>query len=350
MFLTPIIFDNPPRSFADIKNRIDFLKKPHAKKLLALMPADIRAKFVRCYKELSLEDVQAAKNPDLIAVMAWFQGNSVIRQIVKKDPSSSRTFEVLYHKVAPACPVDEYFPKGEAAFRIYKRLKAIIAFNKKLYTRMLETREKLEVLSLCSGPNYGCIEAIAALPVELQKRIHLVNVDIDPWVIQRGREFVASLNLSARVDYVQADIKNFADYLQESSKFKELGIVIPADVIDLVGVICTAPGYKKKNVFFLLSCLLAEDGVIMPSIPMHKMIIGDPLTDFIMRISTWHMVYETIANIRAIAEEAGLKWHETYEGLRAFFTDEELDEKTSGKIITLDNIEGNHIMPLLTRI
>lgn len=334
MFFTPIVCDNPPRSFADIPNRMDYLKKPEAQKLLALMPPDIKDKFIKSYASLSLEDVKAARNEDLISVMGWFQENSVIRQIVNQDPSSSKTFEYLYHKAEPACPVDEYFPKGEAAVRIYERLKAIIAFNQKLYTRMLETREKLEILSLCSGPNYGCIEAIAALPLELQKRIHLVNVDIDPWVIQRGQEFVNSLGIAARVDYVQADIKKFADYLQEPSKFEELGIVIPADVIDLVGVICTAPSHKKENVFFLLSCLLAPNGVIVPSIPMHPMILGDPLTDFIMRITGWHMVYETMAGIRIIAEKVGLKWNRKYEGLPGFFTD--------GK--------DNHIMPLLTRV
>jgi len=63
------------------------------------------------------------------------------------------------------------------------------------------------------------------------------------------------------------------------------------------------------------------------------MIIGDPLTDFIMRITGWHMVYETEVGIRQIIEKVGLKWHGEYEGLPGFFTDS----------------KDNHIMPILTK-
>lgn len=313
-----------PESFADINNRQKFLKSPQATFLLGLMSDDVRKKFVKCYMKLSLEDVQKGKNKDLVKVIDWFQQNSEIRQMVKIDPTSSYTFDYLYQKANPKKMVDNYFPGAEAAYRIYRRLQAIIAYNKKLYPRMLETRDELSILSLCSGPNYGVVEAIASLSPELQERITLYNVDIASWAIDRGNELIQSLGTNANIKYIQGDAR----------KILELGIPTEYDALDFIGTLCTKPTEYKVGSLFKMSFLIKEKGIIMTSIPMPAMIYGDPLTDFIMRITGWGMFYANIDEIREIAAKAGLTFAKPFEGLAPSFHD--------GK--------ENHLMPILRRV
>lgn len=317
-----------PKSFADINNRQKFLKIPVAIFLLNLMPTDIRKKFVRCFLRLSLNDIADEKNRDLDQVKTWFQKNSTIRQIVNEDPTSSKTFEYLYQKKSPDSLVDYYFVWSQAAYRIYHRLQAIIAYNVKLYPKMLETRDELKILSLGSGINYGCLEAIAKLPAGLQKRIKVTNIDIDPWVIERGRQVAAELGLSKTVKYVQGDLSKLAE------QFEALGLTPPYDKIEIVGTQCTKTYEKKIKTLGRISMfLLADDGVLMTSIPISPMIIGDPLTDFIMRITGWGMVYESRESIQKMASEAGLYFDKPYLGLPGHFTDG----------------ADNHLMPILRK-
>jgi hypothetical protein len=311
-----------PVSFADIKDRGKYLDTTLSKFLLDQMPENVRKSFVNCYLNLKLEDLQEGNNQDLAAFHLWFHEHSEFQRIVEQDASSSLTFEYLYQKKNPVYPLDNYFPWSNAGYRIFCRLQSIIQCNQKLYTKMLTERDILKVLSLASGPNYGCIEAIAALPRSLRERIQVINVDVDPWVLERGREFVHELGLSESVKYILGDIKNIG----------ELGLEFPFDLVDFVGTLCTKPRKTKVKYLGMLSLLIPEDGFIMTSFPMHPMVQADPVTDFMMRITGWHMVYESIESLYSIVEESGLAFPNS-EDIPLYFTD--------GK--------DNHVMPILTR-
>jgi len=340
--INPIEKTKHPVSFADISNKKKFLKTPVAIFMKEIMPRVVWNSYVKCFMKLTLEDVKKKTDKDFIVVTDWFKENSEIYQMIAEDPTTSIVFRYLYQNDNPPCCIDNIFPWGKAAFQIHRRQQAIIKYNVILYSRMLETMERLRIISLCCGPGSNVLAAIRQLSPNQQKRIDFVGIDTDSWAIDGGNKLARDYGLLCSVNFIQADARDFAK--MDLGKF---------DVVDFIGTLCTKERIVKVGALMLFSPLLSEKGVLMTSIPRHKMIEEDPITDSIMRFNSWEIIYETVEEILKIINEAGMKLSKNFEGLPSCFIEGDgyplylIDE--DGVPLHFEGEEGHHIMTVMSR-
>lgn len=282
------------RSYADVPDREWALKTPQAINLLKALPVDIADKLTTAF----LATEQDISNSLSKEVHTYLVNNSLITSIVTRAPSSAETFEFLYHERRVQDEIDMYFPEGSAAKGIYERLKALQInlpgiIKKEMIRRDMFKDEKFIIFNMGSGPGHDTIGMLKDNQ-DLKKWVHVYCIDPDEKMLNVGKKKVESLGLSDCFTFVP-------------KKFSEANIKQRAHMILMIGILCPMPKKICISILDGMRNFTDSKGIIVYNTVQERMLIGDPLTDFIMRISGWHMDYKTDEESVEIAKSAN--WH-----------------------------------------
>ncbi len=228
----------------------------------------------------------------------YFCENSKIASIIKQSPGSSRAFEILYHVEEPERPIDSYFQMCNAGARIYRRLIVLRDELPRIIASILKENsgEKVLIDNLGSGPSHDMFRVLEKHP-ELTDHVHVRCVDIDPWAIAMGRKIAAEKGLEKCFDFVENDLR----------KIEPRG----AHLLLIIGIFCPLSTAISTRAMRGFKALVRSRGYAVFSTVQETMGRDDPVTDFIMRFTGWHMDYKNAEQSTSIAELAGwepIRW------------------------------------------
>ena len=278
-------------TFADIKDREWALETPAAKYLLKTLPLEIREKLRKGFL------LSGSRSKEARDVLEYLLKYSTISRILTQETSSAETFEYLYFKRQVDNKVDEYFPRGQAAIGINQRLLALKSNLPNLIRDEIKRLNLLKggkfiVFNVGSGPGHDMIEVLAENP-DLLNRVHVFCIDPDDLMLEIGRHRVTELGISDSFTFIP--------------KKCEEAEMVKAHMILMIGLLC--PMKKTTCVKVLKNMIYFSrfGGLIVFSTVQKEMLIGDPLTDFIMRLAGWKMSYKNDSEPEEIARAAGWK-------------------------------------------
>jgi hypothetical protein len=276
--------------FMDVPGRDWALETKEAVILRDALPPDIWDKLRKCFLD---GDIVSAQTKE---VLSYLKDNSIITQMVQADPTSSLTFEYLYLKKPITNNIDKYFPAGKAATAIYERLNTLKEYLpeviRKEIGRKESSKDKYTILNIGSGPGHDTIEILNENR-DLAEKVHVICLDPDGEALKIGMERVKEYGLLNSFSFVEKKLHDFS-----GDKF---------DMLLLIGIFCTRQSDISKKVIGNLTVYARWDGIIVFSMVKNKMVLGDPLTDFIMRLGGWHMKYKYEGEPAEIAMAAGWK-------------------------------------------
>ena len=276
--------------FMDVPDRNWALETQEASIIRDALPADIWDKLGKCFLDGDIVSIQAEE------VLFHLKDNSIITKMVQTDPTSSLTFEYLYLKKPITNSIDKYFPVGKAATAIYERLNALKTYLPEVIRKEIgrkgPSKDKYTILNIGSGPGHDMIEVINENR-DLVEKVHVTCLDPDREALKIGMERVKEYGLLNSFSFVEKKLQDF-----NGGKY---------DMLLLIGIFCTRQSDISKKVIGNLSVYARWDGIIVFSMVKNKMVLGDPLTDFIMRLGGWHMKYKYAGEPAEIAMAAGWK-------------------------------------------
>ncbi len=282
-----IITQEVSLSLAVLEKRSWALETPGARKLLAELPLDIRAKLIRCYL---VDDIITDEAKEVLNCLIK---KSEIARIINNVPSSALAFEYLYRFKKARTPIDKYFVNSLAGYHVYLRLKAV---EKNLCCWIKEFVNKGEVImvdNIGSGPGHDIINVLEANP-QLAEMIHVRNIDIDGQALAIGQLRVKRLGVEDSFSFIE---KSFVKVNRRN-----------AHIVILVGILCTLSYEVCLKLIKLAARYLRPGGILIYSTNQVVMPEWDPLTDFLMRLGGWCMDYKTDEESAALAKEAGLEY------------------------------------------
>jgi SAM-dependent methyltransferase len=278
-------------TFADIPSREKFLASPEALYLLGALGPDIARKLEECFLSTGL----AGK--DIREVHVHFVEHSDIIRIVTASPSSAETFEYLYHKRPVEKEIDPYFLRAKAAIGIKQRLMALKRhlpdiIRNEISRLALKKGERFVVFNVGSGPGHDMIEVLHENR-ELSEVVRVVCIDPDAPMLEIGERRVKELGLSNSFDFVP---HKFSDV--------DLG---KSHMVLMIGILCPMPQKACIKILKNTSNFVYPSGTVVYNTVQTRMVKGDPLCDFIMRMAGWHMDYKKYSTSIEIARLAGLR-------------------------------------------
>lgn len=222
----------------------------------------------------------------------YFCNNSNIFNAINSTPGSSLGYDCLYTKKIKT-QLDKYFITCTSGHQIYERLKAL-ELNLPTVVRSHQSYVKsLFVDNVGSGVGRDMLNVIHQNP-DLRDRVHVRQIDPD----------VAALDYSRKIALDLHVIDNFSFYE------KTLSDVEPkkSDVVLLIGMLCPLSLRYSEYVLRKLKRLCNdENGIVVFSTATHNMVIDDPLTDALMRLSGWNMSFKTEEESMMLAASVGWK-------------------------------------------
>jgi hypothetical protein len=276
--------------FMDVPDRNRALETQAASILRDALPADIWDKLGKCFLDGDTVSNQAKE------VLSHLKDNSIIAQMVQDDPTSSLTFEYLYRKKPITNNIDKYFPEGKAATAIYERLNKLKTYLPEVIRTEIDRKgsstNKYTILNIGSGPGHDTIE-IMNENRDLAEKVHVTCLDPDREALRLGMERAQEYGLSKSFSFVEKKLQDF-----KGGKY---------DMLLLIGIFCTRQSDISKKLINNLSVHACWNGIIVFSMVKNKMCLGDPLTDFIMRLAGWNMNYKYAGEPAEIAMAANWK-------------------------------------------
>lgn len=270
-------------NFLTMEQKIDSFLDPAVKKLLFVLPGDIREKLVTGFLK---------GNDQVDAVKQYFQEHSEISRLVKENNTSGYTFEYLYLNRKPAGVIDNYFLKSRAGHQIYKRLVAIEEKLPDLIRKMYLEKDGMVVIdNIASGPGNDMIDVLGQNP-ELVDLVHVRNIDCDQSILDIGREKACRLGISHAFEFCCSKV------IETRPR--------NADIVLLIGVLCPKDLETSRNILGFMKSFSCPGGMIIYSTAQWAMGLGDPMTDYIMRLTGWNMSYKTDEESFDLARQAGL--------------------------------------------
>jgi len=271
------------------------LMTEEAKILFDALPDKIWQELVESFKKFDFKS-QYAQN-----VLKYFINNSVITELVNRQPSSASIFEFLYHKEEPKLPIDQYFVAAQASQAIYERLQAIKSELPNIIRGEIE-RQNLKdkefiILNIGSGPSHEMIEILAdSKNKDLRQKVKVICVDPDKDALRIGQKKVEDLNLCS----------NFIFISKELDKYHP---VFLANMLLMVGILCPIPNRICVKILknLAISNYATFNSAIVFSTVQKIMGEKDQLCDYIMRLAGWKMHYKKDEDVRRIALESGWK-------------------------------------------
>lgn len=273
---------NLPRTCADIPNRESSLVSDEAQALLDSLPFNIRELIVNHYLTSSSSNLQE--------LLDYFVKNSAIFKLIHQVPGSALGFEYLYtHGVST--PIDQYLVDCKAGSQIFQRLLSLEANLPSWLNRLLDSKHDILVDNIGCGTGRDMIGVLGKNP-HLAKTVKVRHIDPD----------IESLAISEKL----AQDSGVADSF--SFHGSKLSHVPPAeaDMALLVGILCSFPRRVSKTVLrSVIPYVRRGGGMVIYSSVLRKMVIEDLLTDFLMRLSGWHMSYKSEKESEDLAKSLG---------------------------------------------
>jgi len=193
--------------------------------------------------------------------------------------------------------VDRYFIRAKEAIGIEQRLLALRQQLPDIITQgilrlTLTKGQRFVIFNVGSGPGHDLIEVLEANPV-LQKFVEVVCIDPAENMLAIGERRVKELGM--------ADIFRFVP-----KKFGEAGLG-EAHMILMIGILCPVSHNNCVKILKNASRFLHPSGILVYNTVQTRMVMGDPLCDFIIRMAGWHLDYKEDSESLEIAKEAGLE-------------------------------------------
>jgi hypothetical protein len=259
---------NTALSYRDIQGREKALKSNEARHLLRNLPQDVREKFVMCFLDPACDHLQEVTN--------YFIEKSAVTMVTKYNPGSAAIFEYLYNRQVPS-DIDRYFMKCKGGIATYKRLIALEDNLPRLIKR-IHNGHRLLIDNVGSGPGRDMIGVLRRNP-DIADMVHIRNIDIDKSALDLGEKIVEELGISDSFSFI-------------AKPFNE---VEPreADVILLVGILCPLKIRVCRGILKGLLPYTRKGGSLVYSTAQTRMVEEDPLTDYIMRFTGFHLDYKT---------------------------------------------------------
>lgn len=270
-----------PQSYLDIPDREWALNTDTAKYLLNLLPPHLQEHLKSYFLDNPFDNKQ-----DLIQ---YFIHESSMFSITKNDPGSSIAFEFLYTKQV-ASVLDNYFIKCKSGHQIYKRLIALEDNLPGWLDSILTKKASLLVDNVGSGTGRDIINVISKNP-EYQDSVYVRNIDPDSEAMQLSRMIAEEHNVAGNISFLVNTLMDVEP--------------CNADLILLIGILCPLSIRKSRQTLKFLQRLFNNEGIVIYSTALHKMVIDDPLTDSLMRLCGWHMSYKTEQESVELAESLG---------------------------------------------
>ena len=276
--------------FMDVPDRNWALETQAASILRDALPANIWDKLGKCFLDGDILSTQAKE------ILSYLKDNSIITQMVQEDPTSSLTFEYLYRIKPITNNIDKYFPEGKAATGIYERLNTLKTYLPEVIRTEIDrnglSRNKYTILNIGSGPGHDTIE-IMHENRDLAEKVHVTCLDPDSEALRIGMEKAQNYGLLKSFSFVEKKLQDF-----NGGKY---------DMLLLIGIFCTRQSDISKKIIDNLSVYARWNGIIVFSMVKNIMGLGDPLTDFLMRLAGLHMNYKYAGEPAEIAMAAGWK-------------------------------------------
>ena len=271
-----------PSSYADVPDRKWALETPEAEFLFRSMPAEVRRTIEECFLSLSERGLEM--------VLRYLVAHSEIARLIAADPSSALAFEYLYERSCPR-PLDEYWLKCKAGYQIYRRLCALEENLPKWIGRNIDKQQPYCVDNIGSGTGRDMIGVLRKHP-HLTRRLSVRNIDRDTEALQITREL-------AKEHGFREGVFCFED--------KPFSCVTPrnAQLLLLIGVLCPLDRRLCETILRKLLAYACPGGLIIFSTAQYRMLVDDPLTDFLMRLPGWGMNYRSDQDARDIARASG---------------------------------------------
>ena len=270
-----------PKTYADIPWRESSMASSEAEALLASLPPKISNRLIKLYLD---SDESTIKE-----VLDHFVENSVIFNYIHRAPGSALAFEYLYTRKI-FTPIDQYFINCKAGFQIYKRLLALKENLPFWLDSLLVHKENILVDNIGSGTGRDMIDVLAKNTL-LANKVKARHIDPDKEAITIGAQLAKENGVS--------HCFSFHPY-----KFSDVPPA-NADMALLIGILCSLPIRVCKLVLRNIVPYVRRGGIVIYSTALHKMLIEDPFTDFIMRFSGWHMAYKTEEESENLATSLG---------------------------------------------
>ena len=269
-------------TFKDIarKGKEKALETKVAQNLLENLPNQIRDNFTLSFLDHTI--------PVPETVLSYFTNNSDISCSVHKYPGSAFPFENLYLKQAVK-PIDRYFLECTSGDQIHKRFLSLQKNLPKIISHKFNGH-KLKIDNIGSGPGRDMISVLQKNNALVEK-VHVRNIDPDSRALAIGKNFVNDLHFTSSFSFIS----------------KKLNEVQPrnADMLLVIGILCPMKLRVCKIVIKGLESFISSNGIIVYSTAQKRMLLDDPLTDYIMNFHGWIMDYKTDQEAKDIAFSQG---------------------------------------------
>ncbi len=272
---------HPPRTYADIANRGSSLDSPEAEALLAALPPRVRALLIDQYLHSPL--------PSSREIRDFLVDASPICRLIDQATGSALAFEYLYSRDVSTA-VDRYLITCRAGAQIYERLRSLEAHLPFWFDRLLAGQKTIRIDNVGCGTGRDTIGVLAARR-DLARLATVRHIDPDDQALRISRKLAQHRGVARSISF-------------HASKFSHMPAV-GADIVLLIGILCPLHRRVSKAVLRSAAPYVRPGGLVIYSTALHQMVIDDPLTDFLMRLTGWSMTYKSEQETEELATALG---------------------------------------------
>jgi len=263
-------------------NKVASLLTSEAQFLLNALPKDIKKKFIEVFLYFGINGLYIDE------LRKYFVNHSLFAEAVYRNPGSAEAFEILYREKSIFNPIDKYILRAKAGAQIYQRLQALKKNLPKIIRKEISQNHYEEFLvdNIGSGQGYDMIYVLKD-NYDLRRYTHVRNIDIDCKSLKMGQTLVEKFELQ----------DNFSFECKKITQTHKRN----AHLVISIGMLCPQSTHNCKVLLRSWRPYIRENGLLIFNVVSEEMLIGDPLTDFIITMLGWHMDYKSHDLLDSIA-------------------------------------------------
>lgn len=227
--------------------------------------------------------------PSSHEVLDFLVDSSPICKLIHGAPGSALAFEYLYTRDVSTA-VDRYLIDCRAGAQIYQRLLSLEAHLPDWINQLLTSKKMIRVDNVGCGSGRDTIGVLAAHR-ELAMHVRVRHIDPDDEALRISRTLAEGSGVADSISF-------------HSSRFSDVPPA-DADMVLLIGILCPLDRRISRTVLRSVAPYVRPGGLVIYSTTLHQMVIDDPLTDFLMRLSGWHMTYKSEQDSDELATAVG---------------------------------------------
>jgi len=270
-----------PKTYADIPQRASSISSPEVEALFASLPPNVRDGLVALYLKSNSSPIQG--------ILDHFIDNSTIFGHIHRSPGSALAFEYLYTRQV-STPIDQYFIDCKAGFQISQRLLSLEENLPRWLHRLLNQRQSILVDNIGSGTGRDTI-GVLAKNRRLAAKVKVRHIDPDTESLRISEKLAQDLGISDSFSFHGTKLGDVPS--------------LDADLALVIGILCPLRLRASKVVLRNMAPYVRRGGIVIFSTALHKMVIEDPFTDFLMRFVGWHMTYKSEEESENLAKSLG---------------------------------------------